>query len=628
MCGIHGFNREDHQLIDKMVAITRHRGKDSEGVLVDGGWSLGHNRLSILDLSTAGYQPMESRDERFVIVFNGEIYNFLEIRESLKNHGYKFQSDTDTEVVLYSYIEWGANCLEKFNGIFAFAILDKQTSRIFLARDRFGIKPLYYYHKNQYFAFASEIKSLIVNKDIEPLSLKREAVNIYFRMFYVPAPLTVWENIYKLEPGSYAIVEKEGSLSVERYWRFNPTNLVYDRTYIKAEINRILHASVKMQLISDRPVGVFLSGGIDSTIIAGIANEYSPNIQTFSVGFEDTPQSEKYNKDMKIAARTAQYFGTTHNEYVLSAKEVAETIPSAVYHMDEPISNHVQAVNLLLAKAVADKATVVLSGDGGDELFGGYERYYYNSLIDKAQRIPGFQSLAATISCLDSRWKERLRKASLEPGVDRYLDFFAQKELIVSSFLKSEFNMKTVTSKIFEELYFQEIDKNNFTRQFMRTDILSWLPNESLVRTDKMCMAAGVEARVPFLDHNLVEFADRIPVEYKLGKKWNNILTPGQYYRGKIILRDAMRDYLPDFVLSQSKWGWFSPAAKWIRGPLLKMVREVLSPGYNSETKNILDLDAVNHILEDHLALRRYDLNTIWSVFTFQLWYHRFFHDK
>ncbi|OHA80162.1 MAG: asparagine synthase (glutamine-hydrolyzing) [Candidatus Yonathbacteria bacterium RIFCSPHIGHO2_01_FULL_44_41] len=623
MCGINGFNFIDKGLIHEMNETTKHRGPDDTGVFLSKNYSLGHNRLSIIDLSQAGHQPMHSEDKRYTIVYNGEVYNFLDIKKELIAKGYKFVSHTDTEVILCAYEEWGSGCLEKLNGMFALAILDNQTGQLFLARDRVGIKPLYYYCKDGIFIFSSEAKAIFKHKIDK--TINKDALNIYFRLLYIPAPLTIWENIYKLEPGHYAFVEG-GNIKIERYWGIDEKPLIYDKKYIESEISNLLTDSIKMQLVSDRSVGVFLSGGIDSTIIAGVTSSFSKNIKTFSVGFEETAQAEKYNNDAKVARRTAEYFNTTHTELTLSANDVKSSLEDAIYHMDEPISNHVQAVNLLLAREASKQVAVVLGGDGGDELFGGYERYYYNYLIDRFQKIPKFlRKNIITETIFRTASKSSLyEKINTPPGVSRYLNFLAQKEDQIGLFLRKEYNNPDAIKEWYEKLYFSTVDEKNFTRQFMRTDLFSWLPSESLVRSDKMSMASGLEQRVPFLDHRLVELADRIPLEYKIGGKGMHIGKAGTGYKGKDILKKAMSKYLPDFVLDQPKWGWFSPAAKWIRGDLKGYFEEVLSPSYCEGTKDMFDFDAIQKILKDHQSGQKYALNTLWSIFTFQIWYKRF----
>ncbi len=617
MCSINGFNFKYNDLIQKMNDKTRHRGPDDSGVFESNNWSLGHNRLSIIDLSDAGHQPMQSQDKKFVITFNGEIYNHLEIKEELEQKGYTFKSKTDTEVVLYAYKEWGADCLQKFNGMFAMAILNTETKELFLARDRLGIKPLYYYNKGNQFIFSSEVKA-ILEHNIES-GLNYDALNVYFRLLYVPSPATMWQNIFKLEPAHYIVINKEGNISKTRYWELKNESLLEDKDQIKQQVSELLHDSVEKRLMSDRPVGVFLSGGIDSTIITGIMAKKSDKVNTFSIGFEDTEEAEKYNNDFQIARKTAEHFKTQHHEYVISSKHVLDNLEKTIYHMDEPISNHIQTVNMLLARNTTESVKVVLGGDGGDELFGGYERYYYNSLIEKLRLVPGAKFMMQAFG-------KSSDKLDTEPGVERYMSFFSQKEDIVSSFLK-ENNNSEVLPKFLSERFFKEVNEKDFTRQFMHTDIQSWIADESLMRSDKMSMASGLEQRVPFLDHRLVELADRIPTSYKLGSKGLLFGSVGKHYEGKIILREAMAEYLPEYVLNQPKWGWFSPAAKWLRGPFKPLMQEVLSKSYCKGTQDLFDFNALQNTLENHISKKTYALNTLWSVMTFQLWY-KLFMDK
>jgi asparagine synthase (glutamine-hydrolysing) len=622
MCSIHGFNFKNEPAMREMVKATRHRGPDDAGIEFFPECTLGNNRLSIIDLSTAGHQPMKTPDGRFTIVFNGEIYNFADIRKELIARGYSFRSKTDTEVVLYAYKEWGKECLKKLNGMFGLAVYDARQRELFLARDRIGIKPLYYYHRDGKFIFSSEVKAIF--KTGVTSSLNVDALNMYFRILYVPSPFTIWNDVYKVRPGHFVTV-KEGIVREERYWDYPDAPLLSDALPIQKEIRLLLIDSVRLQLISDRPVGVFLSGGIDSTIIAALVADATKHVKTFTVGFESTEEAEKYNNDAQVAKRTAKHLGAEHHECILRARDVIDALPESVYHMDEPISNHVQAVNMLLAKYTAPKVTVVLEGSGGDELFGGYERYYYNAVIDRIQGagMPLCKALALLARVADR--KEFARKLSLAPGAERYLEFFAQKEARIGSFLRPEYNKATVTKDVFEALFFKEaLPRGPFTREFMRTDVRSWLPDESLLRSDKMAMAASLEGRVPFLDHRLVEFADRIPVAMKLGTKGLAFGDVGHGYRGKKILTEAMEKYIPDDVLKQQKWGWFSPASKWLRTDLRPLLEEVLRPSWHERSKDILDFEALRTLYQDHIDKKTYALNTLWSVLTFQLWLREF----
>ncbi|HLD31529.1 MAG TPA: asparagine synthase (glutamine-hydrolyzing) [Patescibacteria group bacterium] len=622
MCGISGFNFSDSGKIQKMMERQKHRGPDDSGFFCTPNWSLGHNRLSIIDLSSAGHQPMFSADQRFVIVYNGELYNFQELRQDLKERGYQFRSQTDTEVIIYSYQEWGEDCLRRFNGMFSFAILDTQTQELFAARDRVGIKPFYYYQHQGHFIFASEVKAILVHDGLDT-PLNWEALNIYFRLLYIPSPLTAWQNIYKLPPAHYLRVSANGKMSIAPYWRLNLGTETGSRQEHQEKIRQVFRQAVNRNLVSDRPLGVFLSGGIDSTAITGVVSEMSDKVNTFSVGFESSEESEKYNLDFLLARKTAEHFHTCHHEFVITAAEVQSNLEKASYHLDEPISNHIQAVNLLLAQHTTEQVKVVLGGDGGDELFGGYERYYYNLWADRLHKMPAglrnnFLSRKIFTSMGMDSW---LEKINLPPGVERYFAFFAQKEDQVARFLRPEINRPGQAVSWFEKRFFPSVATDNFTQQFMATDLQSWLPDESLVRSDKMSMAAGLEQRVPFLDNELIDLAFQIPVEEKVGKKsWPMMRRRGVGYQGKVIMREALRSYLPEAVLNQPKWGWFSPAAKWLRGPLKGFAAEVLSPGYCHETNEYFDFRAIQDILGDHQTKHRYGLNTIWSLMTFQLW--------
>jgi len=621
MCSIHGLNYKDEGVVREMVKSTRHRGPDDAGLKTFPECTLGHNRLAILDLSSAGHQPMETPDGRYSIVFNGEIYNFKEIRDELAKLGHTFRSKSDTEVLLCGFKEWGTAVLQKLNGMFAFAVYDSKERELFLARDRAGIKPLYYYQKDGRFIFSSEAKAIFAAGITSELDI--DALNIYFRLLYVPSPMTVWKDIRKVRPGHFLTV-KGAEVVEECYWDFPDAPLHADTEAIKREVRRLLIESVRLQLISDRPVGVFLSGGIDSTIIASLVADETKHLKTFSVGFTDTEESEKYNNDARLAKETAQLLGAEHHAFVLSPEEVIEALPAAALHMDEPVSNHVQAVNLLLALHTAPKVTVALDGSGGDELFGGYERYYYNAYIDRLYGKSRAVRKAFALGAGMLGKREFAQKLSSRPGAERYLSFLAQKDDRISSFLAPQYNRIGVTEEAYRELFFSRKPVEPFTREFMRADIRSWLPDESLLRTDKMGMAASLEGRVPFLDHRLIEFADRIPVEMKLGKKGLAFADVGRGYQGKVILKEAMAEYLPKHVLDAPKWGWFSPAAKWLRKELRPLMEEALTPEYNAGTKDMFDFAALRRIYADHIDKKAYALNTLWSVLTFQLWFRQF----
>ena len=380
MCGINGFNFSDERLIQKMNKKVKHRGPDDLGYFVDNGISLGHTRLSIIDLSEKAHQPMFSLDNNYVITYNGELYNFKEIRKELKNKGFKFISNSDTEVVLNSYIAYGKDCLQKFNGIFSFAIWDKKKKQLFAARDYFGVKPFFYYFKNNKFIFSSEIKSILeYNIDKE---LDYQSLNTYFRFLYIPGPQTIFKNVKKLLPGNYLIF-KDNKLEISKY--YNLSNEKKNYSFIKAKelVKDKFDKAVKRQLVSDRPLGVFLSGGIDSTAILGSMSKLVDHkIKTFTVKFDIDIEKDKFNIDSELAKKTSKYYNTDHNELLVTAKDVVNNLEKVVYHMDDLVSNHTQIATYLLAKMSKNKVDVVLGGDGADEIFGGYSRHLYYNLVD------------------------------------------------------------------------------------------------------------------------------------------------------------------------------------------------------------------------------------------------------
>ena len=616
MCGINGFNFNNPELILRMNRVIQHRGPDQTDFWCGENISLGHDRLSIIDLSERGSQPMWDEKKEFAIVFNGEIYNFLELRKDLENK-YNFCSQSDTEVILYAYREWGNECVKKFNGIFAFAIWDCLKNELFIARDRMGVKPLYYYHDGKRFVFSSEIKALLEHNI--PREVNREAFNLYFQLLYIPEPNTMFQGIKKLPAASYLELGHEGELKITKYWQVNDfTNYgSYDET--KQTIKKLFRDSIKRQLISDRPVGVFLSGGIDSSAILGAVNEFhGGKVKTFSVGFKDSQDSEKFNADFFLAKKTAAYYNTDHHELLIEPEDIKNNIEKIVWHLDEPNFNPTSGAIFLLSKLAKEKVAVVLGGDGGDELFGGYPLYYYSYIISLFQKMP--RVLRYLVKCgIEVAGKDGLaEKLSLPPDAERVAAFLAQKNNFLTRVLNKDIYKPDLALQHINEKYFNGTrPMDDFEKQFMNFDRQSWLVDESLVRTDKMTMAFGLEERVPILDYRLVELASRIPTKWKL-----NILQSPKNFQGKAIWRKAVRDYLPEHILNEQKRGWFTPMAKWIRKELKDTVADVLSPrNLNSEYFNAI---GVKKVWEDHLSGERYNLNIIWAMVMWQLWYNRF----
>lgn len=611
MCGINGFNFSSEELIRKMNVKLKHRGPDGEGVFVCEHISLGHTRLAIIDLSEKAAQPMFSTDDSLVLVFNGEIYNFQEIRKELEMKGYKFTSNSDSEVIIYAYQEYGVDCVQKLNGIFAFAIFNKKNKSLFLARDRMGVKPLYYYFADNKFIFSSEIKAILEHP------IKREidmnALNIYFRTLYVPASLTMFKGINKLEPASYLIL-KDNKLEKKKYWQPTDFKNIGSKEEVIKQIQDLMKDSVRLQLISDRPVGVFLSGGIDSTVITGLVSEQTKSkIKTFSANYDI--KVNKFDVDANLARKTSEHYKTDHTEIEVSGADARDNIFDVIYGMDEPVSNATQIATYILSKHTSEKVKVVLGGDGGDELFGGYERYRLSKLISDYQKIPAIlrKTLGNTFINLVKNKYPHADKINLPPNAQRYLSFMAQKENDVESVLKKEINNKNITEKFYRENFFAEV-LPDFEKSFMWADLCSWLPGESLIRSDKMSMAYGLEQRVPILDHRLVELSLKIPTNWKIQGK-----------NTKAIFKEAMKEYIPEYIMSQPKRGWTAPASVWLRNELKIIAYETLSKDYNPEMKNIFDFDKIKIMLDEHIEGKVYNMNLLWAIMTFQIWYKKFF---
>jgi asparagine synthase (glutamine-hydrolysing) len=627
MCGINGFTFSDPELLRKMHRITHHRGPDDEGFFESDGISFAHNRLSIIDLSEGGRQPMSTPDGRYTIVYNGEIYNYRELRAELESLGETFRTESDTEVLLLAYAKWGRKSLSKLNGIFAFAIWDERDKRLDLVRDPIGVKPLYYHWDGKRLIFSSEIKAILEHGI--PREIDRDALSIYFRLLYVPGPRTLFKRIEKLMPGSIGSY-RQGEFRIEQWWELKEGERISSYQEAVEGIRERALASVRRELVSDRPLGVFLSGGIDSSSVLGMMENIGvKDIKTFTMGYETDIDPEKYNADAKLAERTAKHFNTDHHSFTLSAQDVMDTMEQIIWHMDEPVANHIQPSTFLIAKYSKPTITVALGGDGGDELFGGYSRYWYASLLDRLRFLRPFVANKAGIrdsgfGILDSdcipnteirnpnsergRLRAICEKLAAKQGLERHVSFIAQKEAMVGRFLQKGWNDTQAVQKALQPHF--SAKWGDRVNQLMAVDISTWIPDESLVRTDKLTMASALEERVPLLDVDLVEYASRIPSKFKLGDR----------FHGKRVFIDAMRPYLPSHLLHEEKRAWMSPAAKWIRGPLLPWIREILSPSYCEGTKDLFDFEEIEKIVARHVSKEEYALNTIWSLVTFQIW--------
>lgn len=600
MCGIAGKLSLDGQqpvdpdIIQRMTDVIAHRGPDGEGQHVKGPIGLGHRRLSIIDLNT-GSQPMCNEDGTVWVVFNGEIYNYLSLRADLKAQGHIFKSATDTEVIVHLYEELGAECVSRLQGMFAFAIWDEHKQMLLLARDRVGIKPLYYTNTGTALLFASEIKSLL----IDPSSTKRISANSIDRFltyYYLPGSDTLFENIYKLDPGHYLTVSN-GQVRKCRYWDLQfGISTSWERFEDSVEaLQEILRRSVKGHMISDVPVGVLLSGGVDSTGVLHYATEQSGQpLHTFTVGFE----GESFPDERPYARLAAQYYGAMHQEITINATDFSDLLPKYIWHMEEPVCEPPAFALYLVSKLARESSVkVLLSGEGGDEAFGGYNKYRKLLALESLKSALGGarSSLRFGVDALAYLGWERIRKYAkiIDLPLSQYYfsctatpdtPFNRQKEsLYRNSFLDL---LGPRASDEPTRSLFKQADSLPLLHQMLYVDTKSWLPDDLLVKADKMTMATSVELRVPLLDSQVLEFAASLPPHFKV----RGLTT-------KRILKAALKDSVPSAILKRKKAGFPVPYDKWLKNEMKEFVYETILNS-NSNLRNYFSRDGLIRLLE------------------------------
>ncbi len=601
MCAINGITIEDRARVEAMNARTHHRGPDGTQVWIGKGITLGHNRLAIIDLSDAALQPMESGDNRYVIVFNGEIYNYRELRKELES-GYSFKTQSDTEVLLAAYARWGEAMLPKLRGIFAFGIWDTKEESLLLVRDHMGVKPLYYRFENGILCFSSELPALLGGK--ESNHIDKESLAFYLSMEYVPAPRTLVEGVHKL-PAGHLLRYKTGNVETVSYLEPVPKK----RSVSPIELYSTIDAAVERQLVSDRPLGAYLSGGFDSSIVVHHMVKHEAHTRTYSVAFEavrgEEREAVKFNEDARLAAKTAALYGTEHKELTITLDMVRETIEKATRTVSEPVANSTAITQYLLSDFVRNDGTVVvLGGDGGDELFGGYTRhriamgaYYYQHLPKLIQRFGGLVST-------------RVGKLATPFGAPLHRALMVKREKKIAPFLKVSLGIDASVSAFFDAQYGKVPVGQHPMDAFMQVDRHTWLPDECFLRSDYASMAHGVELRVPFVDTDIVALSDRID-------PWRKT----QPHEGKRIIRNTYRTHLPAHLYGQPKRGWLSPAAKWFRDPAINaFANEVFTSGYYSGLDGVFDWGKVRGLLDDHVEKRGYYLYPLWNILVLQIW--------
>ena len=529
MCGICGFSTGNNkELLRAMNASISHRGPDGDGFFEDKGISLGHRRLKIIDLSEKGKQPMSNNDGSIWVTFNGEIYNYKELRKELEKKGHKFNSATDTEVIVYAYQEYGEKCAELFDGMFAFALWDSKNKKLVLARDPFGKKPLYYSVVNGQIYFASEIKALLENPELER-RMNKKAVGQLLNFRAVLGKETLFEGIYKVLPGSY-LVWKDGKKTEQRYWQLNSKEEISDEEVAAKKFLELFDAAVEKRLMSDVPLGTYLSGGVDSSAITALMAKKVEGLKTFTVGF-----GEK-GDELGYARAIAEKYSTDHSEVIVDYKDMTKVLPKLVWHMDEPMADIAFVPMFFLTNVAKKDITVSLLGEGSDELFGGYERY--RKTTGMRRFLPQMIAAKGYLQA-DMAFREGEKHAVL-----------ADKENAGS--LAPQLNG-----------YFTQ---GNFLDNALKFDVEQVLPNYQLMRVDKVTMSCGLEARAPFLDKQLAEFAFSLRPELKVKGKV-----------GKYIVKKALRKVLPSNVLDERKRIFFIPLKQWFRDSLKELSQELLS---------------------------------------------------
>lgn len=623
MCGIAGFTTfadtpgDLSRIIGDMMRPLAPRGPDGEGRHVEPPIILGHRRLSIIDIA-GGAQPMTTPDGRYTVVYNGEIYNYIELRATLEARGCRFQTASDTEVLLQQFALDGAAALQQFNGIFAFAIWDRQEQRLFLARDRMGVKPLYYTVVGNDIVFASEMKALLAHPWVSR-TLDLMSVSKYFTYSYIPAPHTIFEGVHKLEPGTNLTFDRAG-LRKTLYWDIpmedNPVNTA-PLTECAFNLRELLRDAVKKQMRSDVPVGIFLSGGIDSSSIAALAAETaSTKVHTFSIGFEESSYDES-----PFARLVARHCGTEHHHEVLSARHALDLLPNVMRILDEPFGDASILPTWLLSRFTAKHVKVALGGDGGDELFAGYPSFQAHRLIEKLSILPVTWSTALIraakrlpvshrYASLDFLVQQFFKGAGVSPEIRFFLWMGSYNSEQKRGLLSDNVREKLLRRNPYEDIL-NYVRQSGLTRDFERLQYLCmklYMQDGILVKVDRASMANSLEVRVPFLDHNLVEYASQIHPSFKL----HGMTT-------KYVLKKAMTGVLPDSIIRRRKAGFMIPLASWLSGELRGMVNEFCSES-RLRADGLFNPVFVRQMLDDHFAKRRDHRKTIWTLLAFQLW--------
>ena len=615
MCGISGYLNFDktpisETILQEMCRILSHRGPDNHGIFKDFDLGLSHTRLSIIDLTSAGNQPMQTEDERYVISYNGEVFNFREIRKELTTLGWQFNSASDCEVVLKSLVQWGPNAIKKFNGQFAFAFWDRKEKSLIMSRDRYGIKPLYFYKSNKLLVFGSEIKAILAHPEVK-LEINKEGLLEYLSFQNFLSQQTLFKNINILEAGTFYTFHSDNNFSKEKYWDFNfeePSTNKFSIDDYREECDYLLKQAVKRQLVSDVEIGSYLSGGMDSGTITAIASKHLNDLRTFTCGFDLSSASgiERGMDERVLAEYMSSIFKTEHYQVVLKAGDMEKIMKKLVWHIEEPRVGQ-SYPNFYVSQLASKFCKVVLSGDGGDEIFAGYPWRYYRALNNS-----NFDSYIEKYfnfwqRLVPSEKTHQLFSPMLNEGLN-----FCPKEIFRSIFKVQKNNIKRPEDYINHSLYFE-------AKTFL---------HGLLTIEDKISMSHGLETRVPFLDNDLVDFASNIPVKYKLGNlnkivKIDENETLARYLEktrdGKLLLRDVMQNHIPSKITKGIKKGFSGPDASWFKGDSINYVKEKL---FSKKAKiyEFLDMKTTHSLINEHLEGKENRRLLIWSLLNIEIW--------
>jgi len=620
MCGIVGLMYHDRQKpvrqesVKKMCDTLVHRGPDDEGFYVDRNVGIGMRRLTVIDLST-GHQPMTNEDGRYWIVFNGEIYNYPELRKELESKGHRFSTHTDTETIVHAYEEFGEACVERLNGMFAFALWDREEEKLVLARDRLGVKPLYYYEGADRFVFGSELKAVLADPNV-PRVIDFRALDRFLTFEYIPSPLSVFQGILKLPPGHLLTLEK-GKTSLKQYWNL-PTYVHHKSEEELTEVfYDLMKDAVKIRLISDVPLGAFLSGGVDSsTIVCMMSELMNQPVKTFSIGFDDPSYNE-----LDYARAVAKHYGAEHQDLIIQPN-VVDLVEDLIKYLDEPLADVSVFPTYLVSKLAREQVTVVLSGDGGDELFGGYDWYLAEKISRSYQKLP-LSIRTELIPFLMNAVPPASQKKGFVNKAKRFVEGTQLPEalqhfrwnIFLSEDRKATLYRDGLSASLAGESayaphlsYLREMQGSDPLWQQQYADIKTYMVDDILVKVDRMSMANSLEARTPFLDYRIAEFAAGLPPDLKL-----------KGFKTKWFLKQAMRKKLPPFVIDRKKEGFSIPMKNWLKGDLNPMMQDLLSPD-RINNEGLFQSDDIEKMKKEHLAGTANHAHQLWSLMVFETW--------